>query len=121
GSNGRRCVDCHQPDQGWSITPSRLALSFARSSGRDPVFRPVDGAVSPDADTSTLAAKRAAYALLLGRGLIRIGLGIPAGAEFVLDAVDDPYGHATSAELSLFRRPLPAANLRFQPLIMWDG
>jgi cytochrome c peroxidase len=121
GTNGRRCVDCHQPDQGWSITPSRLALSFARSSGRDPVFRAVDGAVSPTADTSTLTAKRAAYSLLLGRGLIRVGLGIPAGAEFSLVAVDDPYGHATSSELSLFRRPLPAANLRFQPLIMWDG
>jgi cytochrome c peroxidase len=121
GTNGRRCVDCHQPDQGWTITPSRLALSFARSSGRDPVFRAVDGAVSPTADTTTLTAKRAAYSLLLGRGLIRVGLGVPAGAEFSLAAVDDPYDHATSSELSLFRRPLPAANLRFQPLIMWDG
>jgi cytochrome c peroxidase len=121
GSNGRRCVDCHQPDQGWSITPSRIALSFARSSGRDPVFRAVDGAVFPGADTSTVAARRAAYALLLARGLIRVGLGIPAGAEFSLVAIDDPYGHATSSELSLYRRPLPATNLRFQPLIMWDG
>jgi cytochrome c peroxidase len=121
GQNGRRCVDCHQPDQGWTITPSRITLSFARSSGKDPVFRPVDGAVSPEADVSTTQAKRTAYNVLLGRGLIRVGLGIPANAEFTLDAVDDPYGFASAGELSLFRRPLPATNLRFHALVMWDG
>jgi cytochrome c peroxidase len=21
GSNGRSCITCHQPDQGWSVTP----------------------------------------------------------------------------------------------------
>ena len=31
----------------------------------------------------------------------------PAGAEFELVAVDDPYGYASAGELSLFRRPLP--------------
>jgi hypothetical protein len=46
---------------------------------------------------------------------------IPAGAEFALVAVHDPYGYASAAELSLFRRPLPATNLRFLTAVMWDG
>src|SRR5207237_173528 len=28
---------------------------------------------------------------------------------------------ASASELSLFRRPLPAANLRFTTAVMWDG
>jgi hypothetical protein len=36
-------------------------------------------------------------------------------------AVDDPYGHASAAELSLFRRPLPSANLTLIAQVMWDG
>jgi len=40
---------------------------------------------------------------------------------FELVAVDDPYGFASSQELSLFRRSPPMANLRFSPTIMWDG
>jgi hypothetical protein len=59
--------------------------------------------------------------MLLTKGLIRIGLPIPAGAEFDLAAVDDPYGFASTSELSLFRRPLPATNLRFLSAVMWDG
>jgi cytochrome c peroxidase len=35
--------------------------------------------------------------------------------------VDDPYGHASAQDLSLFRRPLPATNLKFLSTVMWDG
>jgi hypothetical protein len=70
---------------------------------------------------STVDARRAAYAMLLSKGLIRVGLPIPANADFDLVAVNDPYGYASAAELSLFRRPLPAANLRFLSTVMWDG
>jgi hypothetical protein len=35
--------------------------------------------------------------------------------------VDDPYGFASAQHLSLFRRPLPAANLRFLSAVAWDG
>jgi hypothetical protein len=87
----------------------------------DPLFRTNDGSTSPGADVSTVEARREAYRLLRTRGLIRVGIGVPAGAEFALDAVDDPYGHASSAELSLFRRPLPATNLKFSSTVMWDG
>ncbi|HEX4234215.1 MAG TPA: cytochrome C [Caldimonas sp.] len=121
GTNERSCVSCHRPDEGWSMTPKGLRERFAQTDGTDPVFRPNDGAVSPLADVSTRRAREKAYGMLLGKGLIRIGIGIPAGAEFELLAVDDPYGFASAAELSLFRRPLASTNLRFLSTVMWDG
>jgi cytochrome c peroxidase len=121
GTNGRSCGTCHTPEAAWSITPAGILARFRASAGTDPLFRPVDGAVAPTADVSTYAARQRAYAMLLGKGLIRVGIGIPANAEFELAAVDDPYGYASAAELSLFRRPLPAANLGFLSTVMWDG
>jgi hypothetical protein len=121
GTNGRACVTCHQAAEGWSITPAGVQQRFAATQGLDPLFRLVDGANKPNADVSTLAARRAAYSMLLSKGLIRIGISIPANAEFELIGVNDPYGYANSTELSLFRRPLPATNLRFLSAVMWDG
>src|SRR6185295_12953353 len=66
-------------------------------------------------------ARRQAYALLLSRGLIRVGMTVPPNAEFAVEAVDDPYGYADSTRLSLFRRPLPTTNLAFLSTLMWDG
>ncbi len=121
GTNGRSCASCHDAAEGWSITPRGLRQRFARSAGLDPVFRLVDGANSPKADVSTLHARRRAYSMLLDKGLVRVGLPMPAGAEFELAAVDDPYRFASAAELSLFRRPLPTTNLGFLSTVMWDG
>jgi hypothetical protein len=45
--------------------------------------------------------RRVAYSMLLTKGLVRVGIGIPDGAEFELVAVDDPYGYASARELSL--------------------
>jgi cytochrome c peroxidase len=121
GTNGRSCNSCHRQAEGWTVTPAELQQRFDATQGLDPIFRTNDGSVSPFADVSTLAARRKAYALLLARGLIRVGLPIPANAEFSLTAVDDPYHYASAAELSLFRRPLPATNLGFLTTVMWDG
>ena len=129
GSNGRRCVSCHIPTQGWTITPKQLRETFEETDGGayddglglGAVFRTNDGANSPNADVSTKAKRRQAYSLLLDKGLIRVGLPVPATAEFELVAVDDPYKFASAAELSLFRRPLPTANLKFDSTVMWDG
>ena len=121
GTNGRSCATCHVGVEGWSMTPADLQARFDATNGTDAVFRTNDGSVSPTADVSTLAAKRTAYAMLLNRGDVRVGIGIPPGAEFSLDAVDDPYGHASASELSLFRRPLPSTNLAFLSAVMWDG
>ena len=121
GTNGRSCHTCHEPQTGMTLTPERIRLRFEESQGTEPLFRPNDGSVSPLADVSTVGARRRAYALLLDRGVIRIGIGMPANAEFELQSVSDPYGYASASQLSLFRRPLPAANLRFLSTVMWDG
>ena len=79
-----------------------------------------------------------AYSLLLNKGLIRIGLPIPANAEFQISVVSDPYQCNTnpatgipSGIVSIYRRPLPSTNLGFldpedgdktkRNAIMWDG
>jgi cytochrome c peroxidase len=129
GVNGRRCVSCHLPSAGWTITPEEMQATFDKTDGGvkpdefglGAAFRLNDGANRPDADVSTLEKRRAAYSMLLNKGLIRVGLPIPANAEFVLVAVDDPYGFAHAGELSLFRRPLPSTNLKFLSAVMWDG
>lgn len=121
GTNGRSCGSCHAATEGWTISADEVKLRFALTLGRDPLFRPVDGTNSPDADVSTFAARRSAYSMLLNRGTIRVGIPMPANAEFELVTVDDPYGHASAAELSMFRRPLPATNLTLMATVMWDG
>jgi len=121
GTNGRSCVTCHAPQDGWTISPFDVQVRFLLTGGRDPIFSSVDGTNSPNADQSTLKARYAASTMLLNRGLIRVGIGIPANAEFTLTHVDDPYGYASAAELSLFRRPMPTANLQFLTGVMWDG
>jgi hypothetical protein len=121
GGNGRACVTCHQPSAGWTVTPANVQARFDATGGTDPIFRTNDGSVSPDADVSTVAARRKAYAMLLTKALIRVGIGVPANAEFDLVAVDDPYGHASASDLSLFRRVLPSTNLGFVSTVMWDG
>ena len=129
GANGRRCVSCHLPTAGWTITPEQVQGIFDLTKGGaidegfglGAIFRTNDGSNSPEADVSTLEARRSAYSMLLTRGLIRVSMPVPATAEFELIAVDDPYGHSSAADVSMFRRPLPSTNLRFLSTIMWDG
>jgi cytochrome c peroxidase len=122
GSNGRRCVTCHQPAQAWSITPTELRDRFDRTDGLDPVFRTNDGSTCESADVSTRRQRRQAFSLLLQKGLIRVALDVPARAEFDVAAIDDPYRcGAALASASMYRRPLPSANLKFLSGVMWDG
>ena len=125
GINGRRCVTCHQPGENMTVSAAGLQARFRATRGTDPIFRTNDGSNSPLADVSTTDARRAAYSMLLRKGVIRVGLSIPTTAEFELVAVRDPYGYAghnaNNNELSLFRRPLPTTNLGFLSTVMWDG
>lgn len=122
GTNGRSCFSCHSPVEGWSINPPLIQFRFNSSAGTSPLFRPVDGAVCPKANVATVDARRKAYALLLNKGLIRIERGIPENAEFELVAHEGTYCNDISEQkLSMFRRPLPTSNLKFQSTIMWDG
>ena len=84
GTNGRRCVTCHMPDQGWSVSAENVRLRFALTAGQDPLFRPVDGSNCQVSDVSTVKARRQAYSLLLERGLFRVGVNVPANAEFFI-------------------------------------
>jgi cytochrome c peroxidase len=119
--NGRSCSTCHQEGQAWSVTPAALSARFTASKGTDPIFLTVDGSNSPNALVATLAQKQSGYSMLLSRAVIRVGLPVPADAQFQLAAVNDPYGFASASQLSLFRRPLPTANLKFGNTVMWDG
>jgi cytochrome c peroxidase len=147
GANGRACVTCHEPRSGWSVSAHSIRRRFYASHGTDPIFRVVDGATCDTDDVSSFHAARKAYRLLLSKGLIRVFLPLPetqlgsdpaAPRDFEIIAVDDPYGctdlFANKPTVSFYRRPLPAANLRFlgcptddpscapSPLpIMWDG
>jgi hypothetical protein len=72
-----------------------------------------------------------AYSLLTSKGLIRIGLPMPAPAQFQVSVVQDAFGNCnsnpvtgltgpTTGFLSFYRRPLPSTNLGFITGIMWD-
>lgn len=121
GTNGRACVTCHQPGEGWSVSAAEVRNRFDKTGGTDPIFRLNDGSNSPNASVGTVAERRQAYSMLLNRGVIRVERPMPVGAEFDLIAVDDPYNYASASGLSLFRRPLPSTNLRFISTVMWDG
>jgi cytochrome c peroxidase len=137
GTNGRACATCHEPRSAWGVSAASIQQRFQASKGTDPIFRLVDGATCPSDDVSTLEAKRNAYSLLLSKGLIRIFLPLPAIRDYQITAINDPYGCTTLTSsppvISVYRRPLPSANLRFligcpagqttcAPLsIMWDG
>jgi len=121
GTNGRSCATCHALSEGANMNPEFAQSLFDLTQGLDPLFAAVDGANSPNADMSTPEARARNTSMLRTKGLFRIGLKMPAHAEFTIEAVDDPYGFASSSEISAFRRPLPASNLRFLSTVMWDG
>ena len=122
GTNGRTCFTCHRPAQAWTITPEDVRRRFDRTQGLDPIFRTNDGSNCEGADISTRHRRRHAFSLLLDKGLIRVGLPVPAAAEFDIVDIDDPYRcGAPFSEASMFRRPLPITNLRFLSAVMWDG
>jgi hypothetical protein len=121
GGNGRTCSSCHQPGEEFTVRPDGVSARFDATGGKDPLFLAHDGTVSPDLDLGTQSGRRRAFGLLLSKGLVRVQLAVPAGSEFEVIAVDDPYGFADDQQLSLFRRPLPVTNLTFLSAVMWDG
>ena len=122
GTNGRSCSTCHKPAEAFSVSAAEISLRFLITGGNDPIFRTNDGSnCDQNIDVSTLAGRRKAYSLLLTRGLIRIALVPPAGADFTVTSVRNPYGCNSTQTLSMYRRPLPSTNLRFLSTLMWDG
>lgn len=123
GTNGRSCATCHVSSTGWDISPPEVQSRFRATDGLDPIFRTNDGSNCPSADVSSLGARRAAYSLLLDRGLIRVSFPVPAGADFQIVSIDDPYRcpETTPSTPAMYRRPLPSTNLPFLTTVMWDG
>jgi cytochrome c peroxidase len=121
GTNGRSCGSCHQPSDGMSVSADDVQQRFDISAGLDPIFRTNDGSNCDNLDVSTLQARSDAYSLLRTRGLIRIAIDVPAGADFQVTNVQNRYGCNNTNTISMYRRPLPATNLRFLSTVMWDG
>ncbi|HMA00028.1 MAG TPA: hypothetical protein VKP66_18965 [Steroidobacteraceae bacterium] len=124
GTNGRSCSTCHVVAEAMSLTPMHAQRLYESTHGTDPLFASVDGA-----NCSTVAAEdRAGHSLLLESGLIRIPMPVPPNAEFSISVVHDPYGCALQVDpktqlltASVYRRPLPTANLSFLSAVMFDG
>lgn len=126
GSNGRACVTCHQPADGMALSLASINRRWDAAGASDPLFAAYDGANCP-----TLApGARSSHSLLLERGLFRIALpwpprdsnGRPITPEFEIEVVRDPTGcnrsalyglHSATPQLSVYRRPRPASNLKY--------
>lgn len=124
GANGRSCSTCHNADQAMSFTPAHAQRVYEQTRGTDPLFAAVDGA-----NCSTVApGDRAGHSLLLKNALIRIPLPVPANAQYSISVVQDPYGCALQLDpvthvltVSVYRRPLPTANISYLSAVMFDG
>jgi len=124
GTNGRSCGTCHIAAQAMSFTPAHAQLLYAQTRGADPLFASFDGANC----TSVARQDRTGHSLLLKHGLIRIPMPVPINAQYSISVVHDPYGCALRIDpsthvltASVYRRPLPTANLSFLSAVMFDG
>lgn len=152
GANGRSCATCHQPSSGMSVSLRNVKVRFTATAGMDPLFAPVDGADCPSSVGTDpgAASRRDLHAVILNRAAIRIplpwppkdGQGKSKPVEFDIAItpqedrpgcnVDPTYGLAAGF-VSVYRRPLMAAQLNFKTLrpdgkgpilpgsVMWDG
>jgi len=126
GTNGRACVNCHQPTYGMSVSVAGLQERWRSTDGKDPVFAAFDGQNCPGLPQD----QQSSHSLLLKRGLFRIPLswpprnadGSPKPVEFTIEVVRDPaacntsgqFGlHSADPTISVYRRPRPAANLKY--------
>ena len=121
GTNGQSCATCHIPEEAWSITPVTLQRLFDETGGTHPVFNPPD-ANNPKMDVSTTEARRAAYSMLLKRGVFRRGGPPRPDAEWELIAVEDPHGFASVNQLVHWRRSMPTINFPVGSVtVNWDA
>ncbi len=122
GSNGRACVTCHQPANAMSVSVDTIQERWRATDGKDPLFAAIDGSDNP----SLPQDRESSHALLLNRGLFRVGLPWPpvkdSEPEFTLEIVRDPTGvnrdsvwglKSAKPTVSVFRRPRPAMNLKY--------
>jgi cytochrome c peroxidase len=122
GTNGRTCATCHTVADAMGLSAATAEQVFRATRGMDPLFRQVDGSnCDHNIDVSTLEGREAAYSLLRTRGLFRIHIAVPPNADYRVMSVSNPYGCNDTSVISMYRRPLPATNLRFLSAVMADG
>ena len=119
-------MTCHQPAYGMSVSAQALRQRWVDTHGADPVFAGIDGSNCPNLPQQL----RSSHSLLLDHGLFRIFVPWPPKAldgstiepEFDIEVVRDPTGcntnrdygiHSKTPVVSVFRRPRPAANLKY--------
>ncbi|HEU5410397.1 MAG TPA: hypothetical protein VFU57_05200 [Candidatus Acidoferrales bacterium] len=123
GTNGRSCATCHRAENAMGLSAARANEIFQNTHGHDPLFSTVDGAVCPTATSGHPLD----FSLLRKYGLIHVSVGIHANPQFTMTTVYDPYGCAIVTDstgvqnVSVYRRPLAASNLRFITSVMFDG
>lgn len=125
GKNGRACVTCHQPTDGMSVSVKSVAERWTATHGKDPIFAAIDGSNCPSLPQEATSS----HSLLLTRGLFRIPRpwprapdGHPITPQFTIQVMHDPTGcnldpiyglKSAHPTVSVFRRPRPAANLKY--------
>jgi cytochrome c peroxidase len=124
GTNGRTCGTCHQASNAMGLSLTNIQARYLLTGGRDPLFASFDGANCPNNTSHNIQA----HSILLSNGLIRIPIVLPVSTQFQIRAIVDPYGCAITSDpatnrpiVSIYRRPLPTANLAFLSTMMWDG
>jgi cytochrome c peroxidase len=123
GANGRSCESCHDARAGFTQSRTLAKQLFRETDGNHPLFRPHDGANSPNADVSTVEARRAAYSMMLKHNTTRFNRTVPAAgfAEFTVEAVSDPYGFSTTTTWSNFRKATSTSMETKEVTITWTG
>ena len=128
GANGRACVTCHQPADGFSLSVATIQKRWEETNGKDPLFAAVDGSDCPSKPQDS----KASHSMLLEHGLIRIAHSWPykkpfdafsaKEPEFTIEVVRDPTGcnldpqyglKSADPRISVYRRVRPTTNLRY--------
>jgi cytochrome c peroxidase len=121
GTNGRSCETCHVADDAWSVSAATIQSRFDETAGLDPIFNLLD-ANNPSAPVNTVKARRAAYSMLLTRGVFRRGGAPRSDAEWELIAAQDPHGFASLTRIVQWRRAMPTINFHLgSATVNWDG
>jgi cytochrome c peroxidase len=101
GGNGRSCATCHNPKDGFSLSPATVEARWRRlqrarrhdPNASDPLFRAID-AVDGEAD----------FTLLRTRALMRVRVALPSRVRMT----DDP----TATHVTVFRAVTPLNMLK---------
>ncbi|HEY4360511.1 MAG TPA: hypothetical protein VGN17_06065 [Bryobacteraceae bacterium] len=139
GTNGRACINCHQPTYAMSISAASMQLRWKQTDGKDPVFAAFDGSNCPSLPQN----QESSHSLLIKRGLFRIPLSWPPKdadgsakpVDFSVEVVRDPTGcnssreyglHSAQPTISVYRRPRSTANLKYvvagaRPVVLKTG